>query len=83
MLKTNGRLVAGTGLEKIIGDASFYTAGFQTATLDANHIYKTRYSIQLAVVPIYVCIKAHEASNFVLPLYIRRYYIRIIYTLYI
>ena len=71
MLKTNGQLVAGTGLEKIIGDASFYTAGFQTATVDASHIYQTRYSIQLSVVPIYVCIKTHEASNFVLPLHIR------------
>ena len=36
LLKTNGQLVAETGLEKIPGDASVYTPGLQTATVDVG-----------------------------------------------
>ena len=36
LLKTNGQLVAETGLEKILGDASVYTPGLQTATVDVG-----------------------------------------------
>ena len=58
------------GLEENLGDTSVYTAGLQTATVDVNHIHKARYSLQLSVVPIYICLKeAHEASNSVLSLY--------------
>ena len=46
-----------------------YTAGLQTATVDVNHIHTARYFVQLFVVPIYICLKAHEASNSVLSLY--------------
>ena len=70
LLIVNEHLVAGTGLEEILGDTSIYAAGLQTATVDVNHIHKARYSVQLSVVPIYRCLKeVHEASNSVLPLY--------------
>ena len=37
LLKTNGQLVAETGLEKILGDdASVYTPDLQTATVDVG-----------------------------------------------
>ena len=36
LLKTNGQLVAETGLEKILGDASVYTPGLQTANVDVG-----------------------------------------------
>ena len=45
----NGHLVAGTRLYEIVGDTSIDTAGLQTATVDANHIYKARYSVQLSI----------------------------------
>ena len=70
LLIVNEHLVAGIGLEEILGDTSIYAAGLQTATVDVNHIHKARYSVQLSVVPIYRCLKeVHEASNSVLPLY--------------
>ena len=69
LLIANGHLV-GTGLEEILGDTSIYTAVLQTATANVNHIHKASYSIQLSVVPIYICLReANEASNSVLPLY--------------
>ena len=59
----NGHLVAGTGLDGILGDTSIDTAGLETATVDVNHIHKARYSVHLSVVPIYTCLKkAHKAS---------------------
>ena len=60
LLIAKGHLV-GTGLEENLGDTSLYTAGLQT----------DRYSVQLSVVPIYICLKeeADEASNSTLPLY--------------
>ena len=70
LLIANEHLVAGTGLEEILDDTSIYIAGLQTATVDVNHIHKARYSVQLCVVPIYICLKeVHEAINSVLPLY--------------
>ena len=45
LLIANKHLVAGTGLDKILGDTSIDTAGLQTATVDVNLIYKARYSI--------------------------------------
>ena len=66
LLIANGHLVAGTRLEKILGETSVYTVGLQTATLDVNHTNKARYS----VVVIYICLKKdHKASNSVLLLY--------------
>ena len=44
LLITNGHLVAGTGLNKILGDTSIGTAGLQTTTVDVNPIHKARYS---------------------------------------
>ena len=70
LLIANGHLVAGTGLDEILGDKSIDTAGLQTATVDVNHIHKSRYSVQLSVVLKYTCLKkAHRASNSVLPLF--------------
>ena len=70
LLIANGHLVAGVGLDEILGDTYIDTAGLQTATVDVNHIHKARYSIQLSVVSIYTCLKkAHKASNSVLPLF--------------
>ena len=37
-LKSNGHLIAGTGLGEILGDTSLDTAGLQTATMDVNYI---------------------------------------------
>ena len=69
LLKANRHLVAGTGLDKILGDTSIDTAGLQTATVEVNHIHKARYSVQLSVVSIYTSLKeAHKASNSLLPL---------------
>ena len=66
----NGHLVAGTGLDEILGDTSIDTAALQTANADVNHIHKSRYSVQLSVVSIYTCLKeAQKASNSVLPLF--------------
>ena len=45
----NGHLVAGTRLYEIVSDTFIDKAGLQTATVDANHIYKARYSVQLSV----------------------------------
>ena len=47
LLTANRHLVAGTGLEEILGDTSIDTAGLQTATVHVSHIHKARYSIQL------------------------------------
>ena len=70
LLTANRHLVAGTGLEEILGDTSIDTACLQTATVDVNHIHKARYSVQLSVVSIYTCMKkAHKTSNSVLPLF--------------
>ena len=70
LLTANRHLVAGTGLDEILGDTSIDTAGLQTATVDVNHIHKASYSVQLSVVSIYTCLKkAHKASNSVLPLF--------------
>ena len=70
LLIANGHLVTGTGLKQVLGDTFIYTAGLQTATVDVNHIHRVMYSVQLSVVPKYICLKeAHEVSNSVLPLY--------------
>ena len=45
LLIANGHLVAGTGLDEILGDTSIDTAGLQTATVDVNYIHKARYSV--------------------------------------
>ena len=42
LLIANGHLVAGIGLDEILGDTSIGTAGLQTATVDVNHIHKAR-----------------------------------------
>ena len=71
LLIANGHLVAGTGLDEILGDTSIDTAGLETATVDLNHIHKARYSVHLSVVPIYTFLKkAHKASDSVLPLFL-------------
>ena len=70
LLIANGHLVAGIGLDKILGNKSIDTAGLQSATVDVNHIHKARYSIQLSVVSIYTCLEqVHKARNSVLPLF--------------
>ena len=55
-----GHLVAETRLEDILGDISIYTVGLQTATVDVNHIHKARYSVQLSVVLIYICLSSQS-----------------------
>ena len=67
LLIANGRLV-GTGLEENLGDTSSYAVGLQTATAEVNLIHKARYSVQLSVVPICVCLK--KLNNSVLPPYL-------------
>ena len=54
LLRANGHLVAGIGLEEILGDTSIYAAGLQTATIDVNHIHKAKYFVQLSVVLIHL-----------------------------
>ena len=54
LLRANGHLVVGIGLEEILGDTSIYAAGLQTATIDVNHIYKAKYFVQLSVVLIHL-----------------------------
>ena len=67
---TNGHLGV-TGLDENIAGTSINTAGLQTVTVDINHIYKVKYSIQLFVVPICICLKeAHKGSNSVLLLHL-------------
>ena len=64
----NGHL-AETRLEENLGDTSIYTAGLETATVEVNLVHKAMYSVQLSVVPIYICLKeALKASNSVLSL---------------
>ena len=59
----NGHLVAGTGLDEILGDTSIDTASLQTAAVDENNIHNARCFVQLSAVSIYTCLKkAHEAS---------------------
>ena len=68
LLIANGHL-AETRLEKNLGDTSIYTAGLETATVEVNLVHKARYSVQLSVVLIYICLKeALKASNSVLSL---------------
>ena len=58
----NGHLVAGTGLDEILGDTSIDTASLQTAAVDENNIHNARCFVQLSV-SVYTCLKeAHEAS---------------------
>ena len=45
----NGHLVAGTRLYEIVGHTPIDTSVIQTDTVDANHIYKARYSVQLSI----------------------------------
>ena len=66
----NGHLVAWTGLDEILGVTSIDTANIKTATVDVNHIYKARYSVQLTFLSKYNRLKEpHEASKYVLPLF--------------
>ena len=37
LLIENGHVVAGTGLDKILGDTSIDRAGLQSVTVDVNH----------------------------------------------
>ena len=68
LLIANGHL-AETRLEENLGDTSIYTAGLETATVEVNLVNKAMYSVQLSVVPIYICLKeALKASNSVLSL---------------
>ena len=68
LLIANGHL-AETRLEENLGDTSIYTAGLETATVEVNLVHKAMYSVQLSVVPIYICLKeALKASNSVLSL---------------
>ena len=70
LLIANVHLVAGIGLDKILGNKSIDTAGLQSATVDVNHIHKARYSVQLSVVSIYTCLEqVHKARNSVLLLF--------------
>ena len=43
LLIANGHLVAGTGLNEIVGDTPIDTAGLQTTTADVNHVPKARF----------------------------------------
>ena len=52
LLIANEHLTAGTGLEEILGNISFYKAGLQTVTVDVNHIHKAKYSVKLSFVVI-------------------------------
>ena len=68
LLIANGHL-AETRLEENLGDTSIYAAGLETATVEVNLVHKAMYSVQLSVVPIYICLKeALKASNSVLSL---------------
>ena len=68
LLIANRHLVAGAGLDKILGDISIDTAGLQT--VDVNHNHKATYSVQLLVLSIYTCLtEAHKASNSALLLF--------------
>ena len=68
LLIANGHL-AEIRLEENLGDTSIYTAGLETATVEVNLVHKAMYSVQLSVVPIYICLKeALKASNSVLSL---------------
>ena len=64
-----GQLVAGTGIEEILGDTSIYPAGLKIAAVNVNHIHKSRYSVWLSALPIYVSLNSHGAINSVLLLY--------------
>ena len=62
--------VRGTWLTEILGDNDIDTIGLQTASVDVNHIHKSRYSVQLSVVAIYACLKeAYDKSKSDLPLF--------------
>ena len=64
LLVAHGKLIAGSGLEELLGDMEMDTTGLKTASLDVNHIHKGRYAIQLSSVAIYTRLKtAHERSK--------------------
>ena len=64
LLVAHGKLIAGSGLEELLGDMEMDTTGLKTASLDVNHIHKGNYAIQLSSVAIYTCLKtAHERSK--------------------
>ena len=57
ILIAHGKLIAGSGLEELFEDMELETVGLKTATLDVNHIHKSRYAIQLSSVAINTCLK--------------------------
>ena len=64
-----GQLVAGTGIEEILGDTYIYAADLKLAAVNVNHIHKSRYPVRLFVLPIYISLNSHGAINSVLSLY--------------
>ena len=64
MLKINGQLVAGSGLDDIMDKAKLSYIGLQTAFCDVNDIKKALYSVQAVIVCLYKQLSlAHDASG--------------------
>ena len=56
--------IAGTGVDAIIGDKGVNIIGLQSAVLDVNHIYKSRYSPKLCSTTLHARLKeAHHKSG--------------------
>ena len=69
-MTANEHAVPGTVLDEITGDTAFDKAGLKTATVDANHIHKERYSFQRSVVFICNFLKEAQEASSVLPLFL-------------
>lgn len=64
LLKLNGQLVKGTGLDTIIDQAGFSYIGLKTAIVDVNDIKKARHTVQIVVSCLYKKLKeAHVESG--------------------
>ena len=64
LLKMNGDLVKGTGMEKIIKNAGLSYVGLGTAFTDVSDIKKSRYTIQVVLACLYKMFKdAHLESG--------------------
>ena len=63
LLKINGQLTKGSGMDAIIGKAGLEYIGLATAFTDVNDIKKARYAIQVEVACLYKMLQAAYSDS--------------------
>ena len=61
LLKINGQLLSGTGIDEILDQSDLSIIGVKTAVCDVNHLKKARYALQVVVFCLFK--KLNSAHN--------------------